>query len=87
MTEPSSSLDEELLRILRRAPDRTLSGLANDVGPRTNFGRVLTHRIRDPVDRLVATGLVEEHGGHYRLSAAGRRALGDRAFEAGKRSE
>lgn len=87
MAEPISSLDEELLRVLRRAPDRTLSGLADDLGPRTNFGRVLTHRIRDPVARLVATGLVEERGGHYRLSDAGRRVLGERAFEAGERSE
>ena len=87
MAEPISSLDEELLRVLRRAPDRTLSQLADDVGPRTNFGRVLTNRLRDPVDRLVATGLIEECGGHYRLSAAGRRVLGERAFEVGERPE
>jgi DNA-binding Lrp family transcriptional regulator len=87
MAGPISSLDEELLRVLRRAPDRTLSQLASDVGPRTNFGRVLTHRIREPVDRLVDTGLIEECRGHYRLSVAGRRVLGERAFEVGKSPE
>jgi hypothetical protein len=87
MDKPVSSLDEELLRVLRRAPDRTLSQLAGDVGPRTNFGRVMTHRIRDPVDRLVTTGLVEEHGGHYRLSEAGRRILGERALQVGESPE
>ena len=87
MAEPMSSLDEELLRVLRRGPNRTLSQLASDVGPRTNFGRVLTNRLRDPVDRLVATGLIEECRGHYRLSVSGRRALGGRAFEMGEGSE
>jgi predicted transcriptional regulator len=86
MSESISSLDEGLLRVLRRAP-RTLSELANDVGPRTNFGRVLTRRIRDPVGRLVEARLIEESGGRYRLSAAGRRVLGERAFEVGERPE
>jgi len=85
VAEPISPLDEELLRVLRRAPDRTITELADEVGPRTNFGRVLTHRIRNPVDRLVAAGLVEERGGHFRLSAAGRRVLGEHAFCMGKR--
>jgi len=87
MDEPISSLDEELLRALRRAPDRTLSQLAKDVGPDTNFGRVLTRRIRDPVGRLVEARLIEESGGRYRLSVAGRRALGERACEVGERPE
>ena len=81
MTE--TSLDEELLRALRRSPDRSLGELADVIGlPRTNFGRPLGHRLREPVERLLADGLVEAHGGRYRLSERGRRALADRAFDA-----
>lgn len=80
MTEPISELDEQLLRVLRGGPGRTLAQLADAVGPRTNFGRVLTRRVRGPVTRLVATGLVEEHDGHYELSETGRRMLGERAL-------
>ena len=83
MAEPVSPLDEQLLRVLRSSPGRTLSQLAGAVGPRTNFGRVLTHRIRGPVSRLVAAGLVEEHGGHFELSDVGRRVLGERASTPG----
>ena len=76
-------LDEELLRALRNGPDRSLGELAEAVGlPRTNFGRSLASRVREPVRRLVDDGLVEEHGGVYRLSERGRRTLAERALDA-----
>jgi len=78
-----ASLDEELLRALRNGPDRGLGELAEAVGlPRTNFGRTLASRVREPVRRLVDDGLVEEHGGVYRLSERGRRTLAERALDA-----
>jgi DNA-binding IclR family transcriptional regulator len=65
-------LDTELLRALRNAPERTLGELADAVGlPRTNFGRSLGSRIREPVERLIADGLVDAHDGRYRLSERG----------------
>jgi DNA-binding IclR family transcriptional regulator len=76
--------DQELvlLRALRSAPDRSLAKLADAVGlPRTNFGRSLSRRLREPVNRLVAEGLVEEQEGRYRLSEYGRRALAERALD------
>ena len=76
------SLDQELLRALRRAPDRSLGELADAVGlPRTNFGRSLSHRLQEPVERLLGDGLIEEHGGRYRLSESGRRTLAERALD------
>jgi len=76
-------LDQELLRALRGAPDRSLGELADAVGlPRTNFGRPLRNRLREPVERLLADGLVEEHDGRYRLSERGRRTLVERALDA-----
>lgn len=73
--------DEELLRALRRAPDRSLDELATAVGlPRTNFGRPFGHLIREPVEHLLAAGLVQERGGRYRLSQQGRRVLAERAL-------
>jgi DNA-binding IclR family transcriptional regulator len=76
------SLDQELLRALRSAPDRSLGELADAVGlPRTNFGRPLSHRLREPVERLLAGGLVEDHHGRYRLSERGRRTLADHALD------
>lgn len=75
-------LDQELLRALRSGPERTLGELAEVVGlPRTNYGRLLGRRLREPVRQLVADGLVEEAGGRYRLSERGRRALADRALD------
>lgn len=75
------SLDQELLCALRGAPDRDLGELADAVGlPRTNFGRPLRNQLREPVERLHADGLVEEHDGRYRLSEHGRRTLADRAL-------
>jgi DNA-binding IclR family transcriptional regulator len=79
---PQMPLDQELLRALRSTPERTLGELADAVGlPRTNFGRPLGLRLREPVQRLVADGLVEEYDGHYRLSERGRHALADRALD------
>ncbi len=78
-----ASLDEELLRALRKEPDRSLGELAEAIGlPRTNFGRSLASRVREPVRRLVDDGLVEERGGVYRLSERGRRTLAERALDA-----
>jgi DNA-binding IclR family transcriptional regulator len=79
----SGSQDDALLRALRAAPDRSLGELAQAIGlPRSNFGRPLASRIREPVRRLVAAGLVERRGGVYRLSESGRRTLAERALDA-----
>jgi DNA-binding IclR family transcriptional regulator len=79
--EMSERLDEELLRALRRAPNRRLGELADEVGlPRTNFGRPMTRLLRSPVARLVDEGLVEEERGRYRLSDRGRRRLAEDAY-------
>ena len=79
MSQPS--LDQELLRVLRRAPDRDLGELADAVGlPRTNFGRPLRSRLREPVERLLADGLVEEDNDRYRLTETGRQTLAHHAL-------
>ncbi len=76
-----SLLEEELLRALRRAPQRSLDRLAEAVGlPRTNFGRALGHRLQQPVERLLDEGLIEEQQGRYSLSERGRRFLAERAL-------
>jgi DNA-binding IclR family transcriptional regulator len=76
------SLDQELLRALRNAPDRSLGELAHAVGlPRTNFGRLLSHRLHEPVERLLGEGLVEEHDGRYRLSERGRHTIAERTLD------
>jgi DNA-binding Lrp family transcriptional regulator len=75
-------LDDDLLRALRNAPDRSVDQLAEAVGlPRTNFGRAPSSRVRERVRALVDEGLVEEHGKRYRISEHGRRVLAERAFE------
>jgi hypothetical protein len=77
-------LDRELLSAIRNAPDRRLGELADVVGnPRTNFGRPMTKGLRSTLSRLVDDGLVEEHGGVYRLSELGRRSLAEDAFDSG----
>ena len=76
------SQDDVLLRALRAAPDRSLGELAEAVGlPRSNFGRSLASRIREPVRRLVAAGLVEGRSGVYRLTESGRRTLAQRSLD------
>jgi DNA-binding IclR family transcriptional regulator len=80
--ERAEDLDVALLRALRHSPSSRLDELAGAVGlPRSNFGRPLASRVREPVERLVAEGLVEERGGRYRLSERGRRRLADAAFD------
>jgi DNA-binding IclR family transcriptional regulator len=75
--------DQELLRALRSTPESSLSELADAIGlPRTNFGRPLSRRLHEPLNRLVAEGLVEEHDGRYRLSNRGRRTLAEHALDA-----
>jgi DNA-binding IclR family transcriptional regulator len=75
-------LELELLRALRGLPDSSLGDLAGAVGlPRTNFGRLLSRPLRQPLSELVADRLVEEHRGRYRLSADGRRTLAERALD------
>jgi hypothetical protein len=79
-----TSLEDELLRAVRRAPGRGADELAELVGlPRTNFGRPLGHRLEEPLRRLLRDGLLEERRGRYRLSDRGRRTLARRALEAG----
>jgi hypothetical protein len=76
-----ASLEAELLKAVRRSPDRRAGELADLVGlPRTNFGRPLGHRLRRPLEHLLSAGLVEEHGGRYRVSERGRRRLADQAL-------
>lgn len=73
-----------MLRALRSAPDSDLGELARALGlPQTNFGRRLSRRLREPVDKLVAGGLVDERDGRYRLSTTGRRALAEHALGGG----
>jgi DNA-binding IclR family transcriptional regulator len=80
------SLEEDLLRALRRGPNCRLGELADAVGvPRTNFGRKLSHRVREPLERLLSDGLIEERHGRYRLSASGRRMLAELEFGASTR--
>jgi hypothetical protein len=75
------SLEADLLKAMRRSPNRRAGELADLLGlPRTNFGRPLGHRLRGPLDHLRSAGLVEEHGGRYRLSERGRRRLADEAL-------
>ena len=75
------ALELELLRTLRSEPERTLEELAEAVGlPRTNYGRPLTRKLRQPVHDLVSAGLIEEDGRRYRLSERGRRLLADQAL-------
>lgn len=75
-------LDEDVLRALRNAPDRSIQQLADAIGlPRTNFGRAPRRRVRERVVHLVGEGLIEEHGRRYRISEHGRRLLAERALE------
>lgn len=74
-------LAAELLRAVRRSPDRRADELAKLLGlPRTNFGRAFGHRLSRPLEELHASGLVEEHDGRYRLTERGRRRLADDAL-------
>jgi predicted transcriptional regulator len=82
MTE--ESLEEDLLKAVRRAPNRRPDELADVLGlPRTNFGRSLGHRLRRSLERLRDEGLVEERSGRYRLAERGRVFLAERALSDG----
>jgi DNA-binding IclR family transcriptional regulator len=82
---PLSEQELAVLRAVRVAPDSGLREIAAAVGlPRTNFGRRLSRRLREPVGRLVESGLVVQRGDRYRLSERGRRVLADVAL-AGRR--
>ena len=74
------SLDEELLKAIRRAPNHKSDELAELIGlPRTNFGRPLGHRLQHPLQQLCDQGLIEEQRGRYRLTEQGRQVLAARA--------
>jgi DNA-binding IclR family transcriptional regulator len=74
-----SALEEAILLALRHSPDSRANQLAEAVGlPRTNFGRLLKNRIRRPLHRLLAAGLVGEARGRYQLTEAGRTTLAER---------
>jgi DNA-binding IclR family transcriptional regulator len=73
-------LEESILLALRNSPGSRPEELAEAVGlPRTNFGRRLKHSLREPLERLLAEGSVEEDRGRYRLTEKGRRRLAARA--------
>ena len=75
-----ASLEEAILLALRRSPGSRPDALAEAVGlPRTNFGRQLKNRLRQPLKRLVAAGVLEEDHGRYDLTAAGRKRLAERS--------
>jgi DNA-binding IclR family transcriptional regulator len=75
-----ASLEEAILLALRRRPGSRSDELAEAVGlPRTNFGRQLKSRLRWPLRRLVAAGLIEEDRRHYQLTEEGRRRLAERS--------
>lgn len=74
-----ASLEDAILLALRRTPGSRSDELAEAVGlPRTNFGRQLTNRLRQPLKRLLTEGLFEEDRGRYRLTGEGRRRIADR---------
>ena len=75
-----ASLEEAMLLALRRSPGSRPDALAEAVGlPRTNFGRQLKHPLRQPLNRLLAAGVIEEDHGRYDLTAEGRRRLAERS--------
>jgi DNA-binding IclR family transcriptional regulator len=75
-----ASLEEAILLALRRSPGSHSRELAEAVGlPRTNFGRQLKNRLRQPLKRLLAAGLIEDDRGRYQLTDEGRRRLAERA--------
>jgi DNA-binding IclR family transcriptional regulator len=68
------------LLALRRSPGSRSQALAEAVGlPRTNFGRQLENPLQQPLQRLLAAGLIDQDHGHYNLTHEGRRKLAERA--------
>lgn len=73
------SPEEDLLLAIRRSPGSRAKELAEAIGlPRTNFGRVVKSRLREPLARLVSEGLIEQESSGYQLTKRGRKALADR---------
>jgi len=73
-----SALEQAILLALRRSPGSRSRDLAEAIGlPRTNFGRQLKNRLRKPLGRLLAAGVVDEEHGRYQLTEKGRRALSE----------
>lgn len=73
------SLEEAILLALRKAPGSRADELAEAAGlPRTNFGRRLKGRVRRPLARLLAAGLIDEERGRFQLTEKGRNALAER---------
>jgi DNA-binding IclR family transcriptional regulator len=74
-----ASLEEALLLALRRSSGSRPAELAEAVGlPRTNFGRQLTYRLEEPLEHLLAEGLIEEDRGRYQLTREGRTKISER---------
>ena len=74
-----ASLEEALMLALRRAPGSRPDDLAEAVGlPRSNFGRQLKTRLRQPLDRLLDEGLIVEQRGRYQLTEEGRKRIAER---------
>lgn len=59
-----------------RAEGPTVDELAADLHIPPTFGR---ERLNERLHRQVVLGRVYSHGAHFRLTAAGRRTLSDRA--------
>lgn len=75
-----ASLEESILLALRRYPGCRAGDLAAAAGfPRTNFGRQLKNRVRQPLKRLLSAGLIEEKRGRYQLTEDGRKRLSGRS--------
>lgn len=75
-----TSLEEALMRAIRSSPGSRSGELAEAVGlPRSNFGRRIESRLRQPLEELVAAGLVDEERGRYRLTDEGRKRIAERA--------
>ena len=73
-----SLLEQAIMLALRRSPGSRSRDLAEAIGlPRTNFGRQLKNRLRKPLGRLLAAGVVDEEHGRYQLTEKGRRALSE----------
>jgi ribosomal protein S19E (S16A) len=69
-------------RLKRRSCSRSATRadqLAEAAGlPRTNFGRRLKNRLRRPLERLLAAGLIEEERDRDQLTEKGRTTLAER---------
>jgi DNA-binding MarR family transcriptional regulator len=74
-----SLLEQAIMLALRRSPGSRPHELAEVVGlPRTNLGRQLKNRLRKPLGRLLAAGVVDEEHGRYQLTEKGRKTLSER---------